>query len=155
MIAYQKWPQVGNLSRSTDRSGDITLRSSVPGCKITGITWVLCFDHGIVVTVVIVGVVSFPRSMWLNVHVPRRCKFFMDLLPNYTFYSNLSILFIRYLLIEGVTSLMTFNAGLTHAIVEMWLHEYVPVTRPLLPNKAYTTLVHKFEKHPPFADFGK
>ena len=26
---------------------------------------------------------------------------------------------------------------------------------PLLPTKAYTTLVPKFEKHPLFADFGR
>ena len=38
-----------------------------------------------------------------------RFKILMDLLPNYTFYTNLSILFIGYLLIEYVISLMTFN----------------------------------------------
>ena len=38
-----------------------------------------------------------------------RFTFFMDLLPNYAVYTNLSILFIGYLLIEDVTSPMTFN----------------------------------------------
>ena len=38
-----------------------------------------------------------------------RFKFFTNFLPNYTFYTNLSILLIVYLLIEDVTCLMTFN----------------------------------------------
>ena len=33
----------------------------------------------------------------------------IDLLPNYTFYTNLTILSIGYLLIEDVTNPMTFN----------------------------------------------
>ena len=38
-----------------------------------------------------------------------RFIFFMDLLPNYTFYTNLTTPSIGYLLIEYVTSLITFN----------------------------------------------
>ena len=40
-----------------------------------------------------------------------RFTFFMDLLPNYTFYTNLTILFIGYLLIEDGANLITFNSS--------------------------------------------
>ena len=51
-------------------------------------------------------------------------KIFTDLLPNYTFYTNLSILFIGYLFIENVTSLMTFNLGKVQKIMQ---HRLMPV----------------------------
>ena len=38
-----------------------------------------------------------------------RFPFFMDMLPNYTFYTNLTSLFIGYLFTEDVTSMITFN----------------------------------------------
>ena len=53
-----------------------------------------------------------------------RFKFLMDMLPNYTFYTNLSILFIGYLLIEDVTSLMTLNLWKVQKITQ---HRLMPV----------------------------
>ena len=53
-----------------------------------------------------------------------RFNFFMDLLPNYTFYTNLSILFTGYLFIEDVASLMTFNVLKVQKIMQ---HRLMPV----------------------------
>ena len=47
-----------------------------------------------------------------------RFIFFTDLLPNYTFYTNLTFLFIGYLLTEDVTSLITFSLWKVEKIMQ-------------------------------------
>ena len=50
-----------------------------------------------------------------------RFKFFMDLLPNYTLFTNLSILFIGYLLIEDVTlNLWKVKKIMQHRLMPVW-----------------------------------
>ena len=53
-----------------------------------------------------------------------RFPFFMDLLPNYTFYTNLTFLFIGYLLTEDVTSMITFNLWKVEKVMQ---HHLMPV----------------------------
>ena len=53
-----------------------------------------------------------------------RLPFFMDLLPNYTFYTNLTFLFIGYLLTEDVIIVITFNLYKVEKIMQ---HRLMPV----------------------------
>ena len=53
-----------------------------------------------------------------------RFTFLMDLLPNYIVYTNLTIFSIGYLLIEDVTSLITFNLSKPEINIQ---HRFIPV----------------------------